>query len=127
MKSRLARVTKPTKYQTGNSVFFVKINEKIHRPNFEAEAEGLKHFRNTHLFKVPKIICTGVVSDHSFLVLEHITMTQGDDQNWFHFGQKLAELHKTHTQEMYGWQQDNFVGLTPQPNLWQKKMVLFFC
>lgn len=117
---------KAYKISDGKQRFFVKTNEKIHRPNFEAEAEGLKHFSNTHLFKVPKIICTGVVSDHSFLVLEHIAMTQGNEQSWFHFGQKLAELHKTHTQERYGWQQDNFVGLTPQPNLWQKKWGYFF-
>jgi len=117
---------KAYKISDGKQRFFVKINEKIHKFNFEAEAEGLKHFSSTSLFKVPKIICTGVVSDHSFLVLEHIAMTQGDEQSWYHLGQKLAVLHKTHTQKMYGWQEDNFIGLTPQSNLWQKKWGYFF-
>ena len=117
---------KAYKISDGKQRFFVKTNEKIHRPNFEAEAEGLEHFSNTQLFKVPKVICTGLVSDYSFLVLEHIAMSQGTEQTWFHFGEALAELHNTHTQQMYGWQEDNFIGLTPQSNLWQKKWSVFF-
>jgi len=117
---------KAYKISDGKQRFFVKTNKKIHLQNFEAEAQGLEHLSNTQLFKVPNVICTGLVSEHSFLVLEHINMTQGNDQTWFNFGQTLAELHKTHTQKMYGWQEDNFIGLTPQSNLWQKKWSSFF-
>jgi fructosamine-3-kinase len=91
---------KAYKISDGKQRFFVKTNEKIHITNFEAEAEGLEHLSNTQLFKVPNVICTGLVSNHSFLVLEHIAMTQGNEQGWFHFGQTLAELHKTNTQQM---------------------------
>lgn len=117
---------KAFKISDGKQHFFVKTNIKIRLPHFEAEVEGLKHLSNTQLFKVPNVICSGVVSDHSFLVLEHIEMTQGNEQSWSHFGQALAELHKTHTQRMYGWQQDNFIGLTLQPNLWKKRWDSFF-
>lgn len=114
------------KISDGKRCFFVKINKKIHQANFEAEVEGLAHFKSTQLFKVPKVICTGVVSNHSFLVLEHITMTRGNEQTWFHFGQALAEMHHTHTQQMYGWQTDNFIGLTEQCNIWKNKWSSFF-
>jgi fructosamine-3-kinase len=117
---------KAYKISDGKQRFFVKTNEKIHLSNFESETQGLEHFNSTQLFKVPKVICSGLVSDHSFLVLEHITMTQGNELSWFHFGQALAKLHKTHTQQMYGWQEDNFIGLTIQPNQWQKKWSCFF-
>jgi fructosamine-3-kinase len=117
---------KAYKISDGKQHFFVKTNEKIHLINFEAEVEGLLHLNNTRLFKIPNVICTGLVSGHSFLVLEHIAMTQGNEQSWFHFGQCLAELHKANTQKMYGWQEDNFIGLTPQPNLWQKNWSSFF-
>ena len=117
---------KAYKISDGKQHFFVKTNKKIHRPSFEAEVEALEHISRTQLFKVPNVICTGLVSDHSFLVLEYIAMTQGNEQGWFHFGKTLAELHKNHTQQMYGWQEDNFIGLTPQPNLWQKKWSCFF-
>lgn len=114
------------KISDGRQRFFVKTNEKIRLSNFQAEAEGLDHLNNTALFKIPKVICMGVVSDHSFLVLEHVTMSQGNEQNWFQFGQTLAKLHQNHSQQMYGWQEDNFIGLTPQSNLWQKKWASFF-
>lgn len=114
------------KISDGKQRYFVKMNEKIHLANFEAEAEGLEHLSATNLFKVPKIICLGVVSDHSYLVIEHIGMSEGNEQSWFHFGQSLANQHKHHTQQMYGWQEDNFIGLTPQSNLWQKKWSCFF-
>jgi len=117
---------KAYKISDGKQRFFVKTNKKIYVSHFEAEVEGLKHLGNTGLFKVPNVICAGLVSNHSFLVLEHIVMTKGDRQGWFQFGRALAELHKNNTQNMYGWQEDNFVGLTPQSNLWQKKWNVFF-
>jgi fructosamine-3-kinase len=117
---------KTFKISDGKQRFFIKTNEKFHLANFEAEAEGLNHLSQAELFRIPQVICTGIVSNHSFLVLEHITMTQGDDQDWFCFGQTLAKLHQSQTQQMYGWQEDNFIGLTPQPNLWQKKWSQFF-
>jgi fructosamine-3-kinase len=117
---------KAYKISDGKQHFFVKTNEKIHLLNFEAEVEGLLHLNNTQLFRVPNVICIGLVSGHSFLVLEHIDMTQGNEQSWFHFGQSLAELHKANTQKNYGWQEDNFIGLTPQSNLWQKNWSHFF-
>lgn len=117
---------KAYKISDGKQRFFVKTNEKFQLSNFESEREGLEHISQTQLFKVPKVICSGLVSNHSYLVLEYITITQGDDPSWFHFGQALAKLHHNHTQQMYGWQEDNFIGLTPQPNLWQKKWNCFF-
>jgi fructosamine-3-kinase len=117
---------KAYKISDGKQRFFVKTNEKIHLSNFEAEREGLEHISNTKLFKVPKVICSGLVSSHSYLVLEHVTITEGNETTWFHYGQALAKLHGNHTQQMYGWQDDNFIGLTPQCNLWQKKWNCFF-
>lgn len=117
---------KAFKVSDGKQRFFVKTNTKVCLTHFDAESEGLSHLGSTSLFKVPKIICSGVVSDHSFLVLEYISMSQGEQKDWFKFGQILAEQHKTHTQNMYGWQDDNYIGLTPQSNRWQKKWSQFF-
>lgn len=114
------------KISDGKQRFFVKTNSKSSLANFEAEAEGLMHLQQAELFRVPKVICSGLVSDHSFLVLEHITMTQGSKQAWQEFGRKLAQLHKAQTQEMYGWQEDNYIGLTIQSNKWDKKWSRFF-
>jgi fructosamine-3-kinase len=114
------------KISDGKRRFFVKTNSKHSLANFEAEAEGLMHLDQAELFRVPKVICSGLVSDHSFLVLEHITMTRGSKQAWHDFGKKLAQLHRAQTQEMYGWQEDNYIGLTIQSNKWDKKWSRFF-
>ncbi|MGS2721519.1 fructosamine kinase family protein [Paraglaciecola aestuariivivens] len=106
--------------------FFVKTNQKIYLSNFEAEAEGLEHLRQTQLFRVPKVICSGIVSDHSFLVLEHLTMTEGEPSDWYGAGRALAEFHKNNNQQMYGWQDDNYIGLTQQCNRWAKKWNQFY-
>ncbi|MGJ8682269.1 fructosamine kinase family protein [Paraglaciecola sp.] len=110
----------------GKHRFFVKVNEKIQLTNFQAEAEGLEHLNKIELFKVPKVITHGVVSNHSFLVLEYIHMQQGDDKGWRNFGHLLATMHREHKQEMFGWQDDNYIGRTPQYNKWQKNWSQFY-
>lgn len=109
-----------------NKRFLVKTNKKIYLSNFEAEAEGLAHLSQSELIRTPKVICAGVVSDHSFLVLEYISMTEGTHTDWYKAGQALAEMHKNFSQKMYGWQSDNFIGLTPQANQWTKKWSHFY-
>lgn len=109
-----------------NKRFLVKTNKKIYLSNFEAEAEGLAHLSQSELIRTPKVICVGVVSDHSFLVMEYISMTEGTHTDWYKAGQALADMHKNFSQKMYGWQTDNFIGLTPQANQWTKKWSHFY-
>lgn len=110
----------------GKRRFFVKINEKIQMANFNAEADGLSHLAQTQLFKVPTVITQGIVSERSFLVLEYIHFVDGETAHWQQFGKNLAKLHRQHTQEMYGWQDDNYIGRSVQINQWHKKWCNFF-
>ncbi|MGO4892801.1 fructosamine kinase family protein [Flavobacterium sp. W21_SRS_FM6] len=117
---------KAFKITDGRSRYFVKTNQKSYLPHFESEIDGLTHLSKAQLFRLPKIICSGVVADKAFLVLEFLTLSEGTTENWFQFGQLLAQQHQTHTQNMYGWQEDNYIGLSPQPNKWNKKWCQFF-
>ncbi|WP_158969576.1 fructosamine kinase family protein [Paraglaciecola sp. L3A3] len=110
----------------GKNRFFVKVNDKVKLSNFQAEAEGLEHLSKTHLFKVPKVITSGIVSNHSFLALEYIHLCAGSNDEHYKFGQCLANMHQQNSQQMYGWQEDNFIGLTPQVNKWHKHWSHFF-
>lgn len=110
----------------GRQRFFVKTNEAHYLTNFKAESDGLEHLQKAKIFKVPTVICSGVVEQKAFLVLEFLTLTEGNAENWYQFGHLLAQQHKNQTQNMYGWQEDNFIGLSPQPNQWQKKWCHFF-
>ncbi|MDO6693349.1 fructosamine kinase family protein [Aliiglaciecola sp. 3_MG-2023] len=110
----------------GHKRFFVKLNDEDKILNFSAEAEGLEHIAKANIFKTPKVICYGVSENKSYLVLEYLRLAQGNEQSWYSFGSKLACMHQTQTQNMFGWQEDNFIGLTPQPNPWTKKWPQFF-
>lgn len=114
------------KLSDGKQRFFVKVNSNDQLANFTAEAEGLKHLAASKIFRLPTVICCGRVATHSFLVLEHISMNQGNEYSWQRAGEKLAQLHQQETQQMYGWQEDNFIGTTPQANMWHRKWCQFF-
>ncbi|MDF2177601.1 fructosamine kinase family protein [Aliiglaciecola sp. CAU 1673] len=110
----------------GRLRFFVKVAEQSALPRLETEAEGLDHLRQAEGFIVPKVICLGTVSQHSFLVLEYLHLQEGSTDNWLEFGRCLARFHGLQQQEMYGWQSDNYIATTLQPNGWQKKWCQFF-
>lgn len=96
--------------------FFVKINSPDTLPQFEAEIDGLSYLNKTELFFVPHPICSGIIENKSYLVLEYISMQEGTKDDWFTFGQQLARMHQQWTSDTYGWHINNFIGLTPQLN-----------
>ena len=110
----------------GRRRFFVKTNLAQHLELFESESESLQHLGLLEGFKIPKTVCLGIVGEHSFLVLEFLKLTEGNSATWHQLGQQLALMHQNQTQAMYGWQSDNFIGSTPQPNQWHKKWAQFF-
>lgn len=107
------QATRFTDERTGSSVF-VKWNRADLLPMFETEAMGLDALDRTQAIRVPKPICCGRFGQQSFLVLEWIAMRS--DGDWFAMGQQLAALHRAHCHGSFGWEQDNFIGTTPQRN-----------
>ena len=95
--------------------FFIKLNQAHLTAMFEAEFSGLKEIAETQTIKVPKPILSGMVNNHAFLVLEAITLGNGNSQSDQLLGQQLANLHK-HKQAFFGWHTDNTIGSTPQIN-----------
>lgn len=78
---------------------------------FEREAEGLQALASTGAIRVPAVLAVSAEA----LVLEYIP--EGGKQTGFfnNFGREFAELHRTHGPAC-GFDRDNFIGLTPQPN-----------
>ena len=106
--------------------YFVKLNQREQLEQFETEALSLHALQQAHCIRVPDVICSGQTVDKSFLVLEYIPM-QGESVNgWRHLAQQLALLHRQHEQAMYGFDWDNLLGSTVQPNKWQSNWSSFF-
>lgn len=118
--------TRAFRITDGQRRFFVKVADTSELARLETEAAGLEKLNQGQCFKVPKVICVGKTSQSGFLVLEYLHMQEGNHEQWHRFGQQLARLHQSDHQQMYGWQEDNYIGATVQPNSWQKKWCQFF-
>ena len=106
--------------------FFVKINQREQAEQFEAEALSLQALQQAHCIRVPKVICSGQTLDKAFLVLEYLPMTNAHPYGWQALGHQLAFLHQADDQAMYGFDWDNSLGSTTQPNKWQPNWSSFF-
>jgi len=95
--------------------FFIKINHKNRIEMFEAEATGLNAIANTQTIRVPYVLCSGIEGEQSYLLLEALPISAGDDDSASRLGQQLANLHKN-TVEQFGWKQNNTIGVTRQIN-----------
>ncbi|MDF2152171.1 fructosamine kinase family protein [Vibrio sp. CAU 1672] len=111
----------------GEQRYFVKINEREFLPKFEAEAESLHLMRETSTVFVPEVVDIGKTKTHAFLILNYLpTKPLEDSVNSFEFGQQLAKLHLWGEQKEFGFDTDNYIGSTLQPNQWHKKWAVFF-
>ncbi|MBU1215243.1 MAG: fructosamine kinase family protein [Gammaproteobacteria bacterium] len=97
------------------SLYFLKLNDARQHAMYVAEAAGLKSLAATDTIRVPRAITHGIADGLSFLVLEHLPLGGHGDARTL--GIQLAALHR-HTAERFGYQQDNFIGTSPQPNSW---------
>ncbi|MBL1377331.1 fructosamine kinase family protein [Zobellella iuensis] len=110
----------------GHKSYFVKLNDRARVDMFRCEWNSLDHLLRTQTLVIPKPICCGTTVGSSFLVLEYLPLGESDEQDWHMLGRQLAHLHRSHSQPMYGWDEDNFLGTSVQPNAWHKKWSTFF-
>ncbi len=109
----------------GGQSFFVKLNRAELLDMFEAEAEGLAELNKPAAIRVPKPICTGTSSGQAFIVMEDLPFGGGRRDAMQLFGRQLAEMHR-YTTEQFGWQRDNTIGATHQPNDWTDDWIRFW-
>ncbi|MGQ0286112.1 fructosamine kinase family protein [Pasteurellaceae bacterium 22721_9_1] len=105
---------------------FVKCNEKSYRSMFRAEADQLELLAKTHTIKVPQAYAVGCSQNHSFLLLEALSIEQDDEEDFAQFGKELAQLHQVQGPECYGLDFDTWLGPVHQPNAWHNNWATFF-
>ena len=94
---------------------FVKANRLDFQDAFSAEADALAEIAATKTLRVPEVIAQIQGNSQAYLILEYIETRPSRTGDWKRFGQQLAELHAIE-QPFFGWQRDNLIGATPQPN-----------
>ena len=105
--------------------FFIKINQKSQFDMFAAEAAGLQEIEKAQAIRVPHIICSGIESNHSYLILENLSLGAGGTGSAKRLGQQLAELHKN-TAQNFGWSRNNTIGSTSQINTQTENWIEFW-
>lgn len=111
----------------GEQRYFVKCNTREFVNRFEVEADNLKKLRETNTVYVPELVHIGKSKHNSFIILNYLpTKPLDDEKSSYEFGVKLAMLHLWGEQKEYGFDTDNFIGSTLQPNSWNKKWSRFF-
>jgi len=106
--------------------FFVKINNKNCFDNFQTEAYSLKQLNAQANIASPTVTAMGTSLDKSFLVLDYINFDKAKPMLWHQLGQQLAQMHYETGHGQFGWQHDNYIGQTLQPNHWSSNWGTFF-
>ncbi len=99
----------------GKRAYFVKLNQGERLPMFEAEAAGLDELARADGPRVPGPVCTGLAAGHAFIAMEWIDLGQQHGDSAAEAGRQLARMHGC-TRETFGWDRDNTIGSTAQPN-----------
>ncbi|MGL6261774.1 fructosamine kinase family protein [Vibrio sp. WXL210] len=111
----------------GEQRFFAKVNDKSHLERFQLEAEQLDRLQASNTVQVPDLIAVGHSKQHAWLILEYLVLKPLDSCGGsYEFGSQLAQLHRWGEQKEYGYDVDNFIGATFQPNTWMKNWSHFF-
>jgi fructosamine-3-kinase len=103
---------------------FVKLNDAENLAMFEAEAAGLAAIRDSRSLRAPEPLAWGVSQGRSWLVLEFIAFSGPRPGSGATLGKQLAAMHRT-TASRFGWERDNTIGSTPQPNAWMDSWIDF--
>lgn len=108
--------------------FFLKSNPSPLPGMFAREADGLEALESVGEIEVPAAIhaSDGGPDFPPFLLTTYIEPGRKQPHFFELFGQCLADLHRAGTGKRFGFDNDNYLGSTPQPNTWSDDWVEFF-
>lgn len=95
------------------SSLFLKTNASAPEDMFAREAEGLEALRNAGGPRLPEPF----LWDQEFILLEDLQPAPRAADHWERLGRELATLHKK-VNSRFGFDHDNYLGTTRQPNPW---------
>ena len=105
---------------TDENNYFLKFHPGIEETFFQAEINGLKELAD--FVRVPQVYNWGQTAEGSYLVMEWIEPGEGSQEE---LAATLSTLHH-HTQELFGFYEDNYIGVLPQVNAQTNNWVNYF-
>ena len=83
------------------------------------EVEGLQALADSGTVSVPRAIARSDDGDEAaWLLLEWVEEGTPSTSSWRGMGRNVAGLHRSWSEDRYGWQSDNVIGTLDQSNGW---------
>ena len=111
-------------FTDGTTRFFVKVGGQESAGVLKAEYNSLLALKDNGYVRVPKPICLVDQGPKYAIVIEWLHLSNRG--NWENLGEGLANLHSYCQADCYGFETDNFIGLTPQHNTSETDWATFF-
>ncbi len=113
---------------TTHGPFFLKTAAGSPGAMFTAEAKGLAALHATGTIEVPEPIASSAGKDGcpAYLLTGWLEPGPRKPRFFEDFGRRFALLHRKGRAERFGFEEDNFIGSTPQPNGWMDDWTEFF-
>ncbi len=107
----------------GREYFIKTSGGSVRYPGFfEAEFVALSLLGEPGLIRVPRPIAF----EEEFIVIEAFREGRPADNWQERMGQQLGELHLATKSDRFGFERDNYLGTTQQPNDWSKDWLMFW-
>jgi fructosamine-3-kinase len=97
---------------SNGSNYFLKYNPSTLNDMFIKEANGLKELSKGNAIRIPEVLNF----DEDYILLEFIAAGSRKKNFFEEFGRSFAEMHK-HTNDTFGFYEDNFIGSNQQMNI----------
>ncbi|KAB8127141.1 fructosamine kinase family protein [Gracilibacillus oryzae] len=107
--------------------YFVKKNINVPADFFKIEADGLERLRATETIRVPEVYHVDIASGNEeiYLIMEWVGGEKSTATGKI-LGEKLAELHLSETDGLYGMSGTTFVGEITQENDWDDDWLYYY-
>ena len=112
------------KVRSVDNNYFLKLGLLTEYPLLVAEQTGLDALKSAQAVKIPEVVFIGTTSTHSLLITEYLELKANNFLSGKRLGEQLAALHR-HTNEFFGLDKDNWIGLNPQMNNWSTSWTAF--
>jgi protein-ribulosamine 3-kinase len=117
-------ISKCWRYETARGPLFVKTGSSDTADALAGEAAGLNALARCEAVRVPRVVTCGACEEGAYLALEWIVLGSPNKSSEALLGEQLAWQHRQ-TNARFGWERDNTIGATPQPNAWSEQWVTF--
>ena len=105
---------------------FLKRNDVRLKGLFRGEARGLSVLSDAGGLRVPAVLGQHEDDRDQLLLLEYIPAGGKCPGFWEHFAAGLAAVHRKNSAAGCGFDEDNHIGATEQPNGWEKTVACVF-